>query len=354
MAGSSNVHLVVMAGGSGTRFWPKSTSKKPKQFLTFGSESKGSLLTQTVARFDGIVEQANTWVVTTAALGDQVKSQLEKIPAEQILLEPQGRNTAPAIYWAARAIASKNPKAVMLVMPSDHYVQKLDRFRSTVKMALGWATRSQDLVTLGIQPTRPETGYGYLKLGNAVEEPCRLVSQFVEKPSFERAQEFLKSGQYLWNGGMFVWKVETILAAFEKHLPEYQAIWEKTDGRVADAYPKMTATSIDYGVMEKASNVVTYSLDCGWDDLGSWISLESMADVLMAKRTGGTVTAGDLIAIDSDRNIVDAPGKCVALLGVNDLIVAQSGDSILVAQKSRAQDIRLVVDAVKKSKPELV
>ncbi len=340
--------LIVMAGGSGTRFWPKSTSRRPKQLLAFGDGP--TLLLQTLQRFDGLVSPKQRLIVTTRSLSEAVR---EQAPEVQILAEPQGRNTAPCIYWAARAVAAQDPRGILLVMPSDHYIGNPAAFRATVSKAAEWATKNDDLVTLGVKPSRPETGYGYLRMGDALSGGARKVDAFVEKPDLKKAEEFFGAGNYLWNGGMFLWRAETILAAFDRFMPEMKKAWEAAGGRAEAAYPNLTATSIDYGVMEKAKNVVTFTLDCGWDDLGSWISLENMADVLGARRAGGTVTGGEAIAVDSTGNVVDAPGRLVALLGVNDLIVVEHGDAILVARKDRAQDIRQIVDQVKKARPEL-
>jgi mannose-1-phosphate guanylyltransferase len=250
-------------------------------------------------------------------------------------------------------VAKKNPRAVMLVMPADHYIPQVEKFRRTLAEAARWALSHDDLVTLGVSPSRPETGYGYLRTGKALDGDCKEVEAFVEKPDLHRAQEFLKAGNYLWNGGMFVWRADVILAAFDRLMPEMKKSWEDAHGDVSAAYPKMTATSIDYGIMEKSENVVTFPLDCGWDDLGSWTSLESVAAALGAQRPEGVVTGGELLAVQSKGNIVDAPGRLVAILGVDDLIVVEHGGAILVAKKDRAQDIRLVVEQVKKSKPEL-
>jgi mannose-1-phosphate guanylyltransferase len=346
---SAPLYLVIMAGGSGTRFWPKSTSRRPKQLLSFGA-SKTTLLGQTLERFDGIVPAGQRLIVTTELLEDAVE---EQAAGASVLAEPQGRNTAPCVYWAAREIARRDPNAIMLVMPADHYMSKSDSFRESVKAAAQWAATHDDLVTLGVKPTRPETGYGYLKISNEVGPGCNKVEAFVEKPNLDRAQSFVSSGGYLWNGGMFIWKVSAILAAFDRFMPEMRKVWDESGGKVETAYPKMTATSIDYGVMEKAQNVVTFTLDCGWDDLGSWTSLESLASVLGAEHAGGVVTGGNLIAIESHGNIVDTPGKVTAILGISDLIVVDTGKSLLIAPKSRAQDIKLVVEQVKKSHPDL-
>lgn len=341
-----------MAGGSGTRFWPKSTAKRPKQLLGFGRSSE-TLILQTLRRFDSLVESSRErrFIVTTELLKSAIE---EQVGTETVttLAEPAARNTAPCVYWAAREVYARDPKGILLVMPADHYIPKLDAFRSTVRAAAEWARTHDDLVTLGVKPDRPETGYGYLKAGKEIEKGCRKVDAFVEKPNLERAKEFVASGNYLWNGGMFLWRAETILRAYDSFMPEMKKAWEDSAGKIAMAYPKMTATSIDYGVMEKAKNVVTFTLDAGWDDLGSWTSLESVADVLQARHDAGIVTGGDVLAVESNGNIVDAPGKLVALLGVNDLIVVHQGDSILVTRKDRAQDIKLIVDQVKAKFPE--
>ena len=294
-------------------------------------------------------------VVTTRLLESAVESQVTR--AVSILAEPQGRNTAPCVYWAARAVFEKDPKGVMLVMPSDHTIPRLADFQNTVTRAVAWAKSHDDLVTLGVSPTRPETGYGYLKTANGltgVEGSGGFgVEAFVEKPDLARATEYIQTGNYLWNGGMFVWRADVILKAFDDFMPEMRREWEAAGRKVEVAYPRMTATSIDYGVMERARNVVTFTLDCGWDDLGSWTSLEALAEKLSARHEAGVVTGGQAISVESYGCIVDAPGKLVALLGVEDLIVVQQGDAILIAKKDRAQDIKLIVEKVKATRPEL-
>jgi mannose-1-phosphate guanylyltransferase len=346
---NSRAYLVVMAGGSGTRFWPKSTSRKPKQLLAFGS-SPETLLQQTLGRFSSFVPPTQKMIVTTQSLSHSVARQAS---GAQVLAEPQGRNTAPCVYWAAREVFARDPKGVMMVMPSDHYIAFSDRFNETVAQAVAWAETHDDLVTLGVKPNRPETGYGYLKTAKSAKtEGCSKVEAFVEKPNLETAQNFLKEGCYLWNGGMFIWRAETILKAFDQFMPEMKRAWDESQGRVAQAYPLMTATSIDYGIMEKAKNVVTFTLDCGWDDLGSWTSLESLSKQLGAVHGENVVTGGELLAVEARGNIVDTPGKLTAILGLNDLIVVEHEGAILVAPKSRAQDIRLIVEQVKKLKPE--
>lgn len=352
-----DLFLVIMAGGSGTRFWPKSTSRRPKQLLSFGREERGgdspTLLERTLERFDGLVPRARRLIVTTRALEGVVAAQAA---SARVLAEPQGRNTAPCVYWAAREVAERDPRGVMLVMPADHHIARPAEFLETVAAAARWAATRDDLVTLGVRPDRPETGYGYLRMGPRVTEgsPCQRVEAFVEKPGLDAARRFLEAGNYLWNGGMFLWRAEVILREFDEHMPEMKAAWETAGGKVDEAYPRMTATSIDFGIMEKAKRVVGFPLNCGWDDLGSWTSLEAMADSLRARHPAGVVLGGEVVAIDATGNIVDAPGRLTALLGVRDLIIVEHGGALLVADKSRAQDIRLIVERLRMSGSELV
>lgn len=347
----SSVHLVIMAGGSGTRFWPKSTSKKPKQLLAFEGLSSRTLLQQTLDRFDGWIPTSHRWIVTTTSLADPVTAQAG---GARVLAEPQGRNTAPCIYWAAREIQKVDPQGIMMVMPSDHFMKDVPAFVSTVRRAAEHARTTGEIVTLGITPSRTETGYGYLKIarGGSVQGPVKLEA-FVEKPDLERARKFVAEGNYLWNGGMFVWKVESILAEFDRLMPEMSRAWQSSGGDVLKAYPQMTATSIDFGIMEKASNVVTFKLECGWDDLGSWTSVELLARAQGRVQPWGVGLEGEVTAIDSQGLVIDVPGRRVATLGVEDLIIVETDQVLLVARKDRAQDIKKVVDAVKASRPEL-
>lgn len=353
-----NPYLVVMAGGSGTRFWPKSTSKKPKQLLRFSrNASDPTLLSRTLSRFDGMISDDRKWILTTEKLQAAVKSDATRA---RILAEPEGRNTAPCLYWAARELQELDSSSIMVVMPSDHEIIDLPEFKKVVQSAIEWAKTHNDLITLGVRPTRAETGYGYLKLskdlpsGDAASKTPIALEKFVEKPNLEKAKEFVSSGRYLWNGGMFVWKTSALLAAFDRFMPEMRIAWEKNGGKVERAYRELTATSIDYGILEKSSNVVTFLLDCGWDDLGSWTSLESVSDRLKLSVDGGVAMGGEVIALRSKGNIIDAPGRVVALLDVDDLIIVEQGDALMIARKSSAQDIKLLVDAVKQKRSDLV
>jgi mannose-1-phosphate guanylyltransferase len=347
-----NAQIVIMAGGRGTRFWPKSTKQTPKQLLSFGEDQ--TLLEETVKRFQPGVPAKNFQIVTTELLLDQVNEVFGADSEIEVLAEPTGRNTAPCVYWAARVLADKDPKAVMAVMPADHFIADQKAFLATFEQAVSWARDHDDLVTLGVTPTRPETGYGYLEMGDSLGGDTVQVKRFVEKPNRDRAIEFWKSKRFLWNGGMFVWRAETILKAFDEFLPQYRETWDACGGDVAQAYPKMEATSIDFGVMERASNVVTFPLNCGWDDLGSWISLENLASNLKAEQPEGTVTGGDVVGIDSTGNIVDAEGHVVALIDIHDTIVVQKGKSLLVAKKARGQEVKKIVERLEKERPELI
>lgn len=337
-----------MAGGSGTRFWPKSRAALPKQLLSFGQHS-GSLLQMTLDRFDSIVEPENKVIVTTEILKDEVARQS---PESIILAEPQGRNTAPCIYWASKVIAQKDPDAIMIVVPSDHFLRNISAYREVINQAVERAQSSNDLVTLGVKPTFPATGFGYLKASEDLGGGCLKVEAFVEKPNEEKAKSFIDQGHYYWNAGMFVWSVRAILESFKTSMPEYESVWEATAGNVQAAYPQLEATSIDYGIMERAKNVVTFTLDCGWSDLGSWPSLDEVAEELDAKVGNNVVVSGDIISVESENNIVDVPSRLVALVGINDLVVVEHGNALLVMPKNKAQDVKKVVETLKTLHPD--
>lgn len=354
---NKHLYLALMAGGSGTRFWPKSTKSHPKQFLALTPEGKtetGSrnLLEVTLDRFAGSVPLTQTYILTTAQLQDKVRDL--QSDGVRILAEPQARNTAPCLYWAAREVIARDPEGIMIVLPSDHYIRQMPAFHKTMRTAVAWAEAHDDLVTLGVKPTRPETGYGYLERSEALQNTERgfRIRRFVEKPSRERAEGFMSAGNYLWNGGMFVWKARAILAAFDEHLPAYSEIWSREGGNVEAAYPLMMATSIDFGVMEKAQNVVTFELDCGWDDVGSWTAVELLYSDDHSDQAPGLVLNGKCVGVESSGNIVDAPDSLVALLGVKDLIVVRANGVLMVADKHRAQDVRALVERVKRDHPE--
>jgi len=345
----SSLFLAIMAGGSGTRFWPKSTSQNPKQFLNFGSSK--SLIEQTLDRFEGLVDTQRQYVLTTTLLKDKVKEILGS--QAQVLAEPEARNTAPCIFWAANEFLKIDKNALMLVMPSDHFIRNTLNYRSTLESAISWAYNEKRLVTLGVIPTHPETGFGYIQTGQKNSAGGFQVNQFFEKPNFEKAKSYVEDGNFLWNAGMFIWRADIILEEFKKWMPDLVESYERSNENIVSAYPNMTATSIDYGVLEKSKIVDTFPLDCGWDDLGSWTALENLKDELKIQNDCGVLSAGETVGIESNNLIIDAPGKVVATLGVDNLIVVSHGDTIMIVDRSRAQDIKKLVEKTKITHPKL-
>lgn len=356
LASEKNLFLVVMAGGSGTRFWPKSTTSRPKQLLSFGN-SKETLLQQTLSRFENWIPASQQIVVTTEHLKTSVKQQIHKECS--VLAEPEPRNTAPCLFWAAKWIEENHKdikQPIMLVMPSDHFISNVSQFLQTLSGAIEHTEKSEDLITIGVKPTRPETGYGYLELGETIPKktPCFQVKRFVEKPSLSQAENYFRSEKYLWNGGMFVWKVKTLLQAYSQFLPEMEAVWKKEKGEIKKVYPLLPALSVDYGIMEKARSIVTFPFEGGWDDLGSWIALENWASEWGLRQGSNTVSNTQMVSVDSTGNIVEVPHHIVALLGIENLIVTQHGKVLMIAAKSKTQDLRKLVEEVKKTHPEIL
>lgn len=348
---SNTPYLFVMAGGSGTRFWPKSTSAQPKQLLSFG-KSKETLLEMTLNRFNDWIPDAHRFILTNKKIEAHVKSIIPKDVG--VLAEPIPRNTAPCLYWGAKVLSKIDPHAVMIVMSSDHYIANNKNFINTVKKAADHAQDNSALITLGITPTRPETGYGYLELGDKNAESYR-VKRFVEKPELKKAIQYFESKNFLWNAGMFVWRVDALLKAFNDLMPEMDEIWDKHKENAGSAFPELTATSIDYGILEKSENVITYPLDCGWDDLGSWIALETLSKEMQTTHVGGVLSsATEWLSIESKNNIVDVPGKTLVTIGMEDTIIVNHNDVLLVAKKEHAQDIKKAVEQLKSTRPELV
>jgi mannose-1-phosphate guanylyltransferase len=305
-----------------------------------------SILQQTVARLRPLIPDERIIIITTGEQVEQLSQQLPQIPRNNILVEPQGRNTAAAIALAAFYLQQKNPQAIMAVLPADHLIKKAEVFRSLLNSAAQLAAREDYLVTLGIKPDRPHTGYGYIVCGERLGS-CYRVKSFVEKPSLEEAERLLAASGALWNSGMFVWRVETILAALQQHLPNlYQQLaalkgdWSPQS--LAGIYPHLPAVSIDYAVMEKASQVVVFPADLGWNDLGSWASLGE----LFPADEQGNISPGRLLALDSHGLTVYSPHKLVASLGVEDLIIVDTGDVLLLCAKERAQEVKKLVELV--------
>lgn len=339
-------HVVIMAGGSGTRFWPASRRARPKQFLNIGGDR--SLLRQTAERVAPLVGWQNIVVVTGAVHADHARQDLPELPRDHVLVEPTGRNTAPCIGWATRSIRARDEDACLAVLPADHYIADGDAFRRHLQAALRSARQSGRITLLGLVPTRPETGYGYIERGALAAEvdglPVHEVARFVEKPDRDTALGYLSAGTYLWNSGMFVFLARAMEQAIQTHLPELAAGLDRLDrdpGALAAVYPTLPAISIDYGVMEKASGVRVLPASFPWSDVGSW----DAAYEVHAKDAQANVLLGDTIAIDAKRSYVDArAGRTVAVIGVEDLCVVDTGDAVLVTRAGRSQDVKHVVD----------
>jgi len=335
------LQALILAGGSGTRFWPLSRQRRPKQLLAL--EGDRSLLRATLERLHPLVEPAAVWVCTTEALAGQVRAQLPEVPPEQILLEPEARNTAPAIGWSVRSMPEEARRGVVAVLPADHRVGDPAAFRETLERAGQVVERGDQVMTLGVVPNRAETGYGYLELEPG-EGPdgVRRVRRFVEKPAAETAHQFVASGNYLWNAGIFVFRGSTLLAILERLQPELarglEAVAASPD-RLRELYAQLPKDSIDYAVMEKLAGIATLPLDCGWSDLGSWEAL----DEVLPKDPQGNTGRGDRLAVDSRGNLLFADSGTIAVLGVEDLVVVRTGDAVLVCPKSRSQEIKQLV-----------
>jgi len=351
-------YAVILAGGGGTRLWPASRRARPKQFLALGSRPGESLLAGAVRRLEELVGAGRTLVVTAAAQAEQAAAALSGAPGTEILAEPAARNTAAAIGLAAAHLIRRDPDAVLAVIPADQHVGDEDRFRTVVAQAAALAGERDAIVTIGIKPTRPETGYGYLELaGPPPDAPAGVesVARFVEKPDRATAERYLAGGRHLWNGGMFFFRAARLLAELDRCMPAHGAAFREIaaaadpSAAAARLYPALPPVSIDYGVMEKTGGILTLAGDFGWNDVGAWPAL---ADIRPADAQGN-VAAGLLAAHESRGNVVAAdPGVLVALVGVDDLVVVQSGDAILVAPRSRAQDVKEIVAQLERRKLE--
>ncbi|WP_298435121.1 mannose-1-phosphate guanylyltransferase [Geobacter sp.] len=350
------MYVVILAGGSGTRFWPLSRKAHPKQLMSvFGGRS---MLQRTVERVVPL-NPKRILVVTNRLQADETRRQLEYLRGVRIevIEEPMGRNTAPAICLAATLIARHDPEAVMAVLPADHFIRDEDEFCATILRARE-AAKNGYLVTLGIAPDRPESGYGYIEADTALRgEGPYPVKRFVEKPDRERALEFLAAGGFYWNSGMFLWRTDVIIDRIAQHMPSLtQAfagisfspdIWEPADlaPQIEAVYAMVEGEAIDYGVMEKAENVVVIPAAFGWSDVGSWSALP---EVLDADAAGNVVIDAATVALDAEGCVVRAGGKIVALVGVRDLVVVDTPDALLVCSKERAQEVKKVTEELER------
>ncbi|WP_338874185.1 mannose-1-phosphate guanylyltransferase [Spirosoma sp. SC4-14] len=350
----NHTYVIIMAGGVGTRFWPFSRTSYPKQFHDVLGTGR-TLLQQTADRFDGVCPPENIFIVTSALYKDLCQKQLPQLTDEQVLCEPVARNTAPCIAYACYKIAKQDPEANIVVAPADHIILKEEEFQRTIRTALD-ATKDQDiLVTLGIQPSRPDTGYGYIQYIPESGEKIRKVKTFTEKPHLELAQQFVDSGEFVWNAGIFVWNVQSIIKAFETHLPEVAEIFE--EGKAAyyteneatfidKAYSLTKSISIDNGVMEKAQNVYVVLSDFGWSDLGTWKSLYEVSD----KNDDLNVVDGHVLLYDTKNCIIKTPkDRLVAINGLDGFIVAEYDNVLMICRKEDEQKVKaFVADAKEK------
>ncbi|MRR14445.1 mannose-1-phosphate guanylyltransferase [archaeon] len=347
------VHAVIMAGGKGERLWPVSQSDMPKQLHSFGADK--SLLRMTFERISALTDSENIYVVTNAEIAHKVHEQLPELPEENILAEPVGRNTAPCIAYAARVISLKDPEAVMAVFPADHLIGNTGKFIDSIVFGLdSLVGRPELLITLGIVPDHPETGYGYIAPGEVIDRDGNMqlhrVITFHEKPDSDKAGQYISKG-FLWNAGMFIWRVDTILESFRKHLPimfgqimSLGHCGEISRAELEEFYRTVDPVSIDYGVMEKASSVGVIPAEFGWNDIGSW---DALAKILPGDAEGNTIR-GDVILDDSFGNLVWSGGKKIVLIGVNDLVVVETDESILVCPRSSSQHVSRIAKKLMK------
>lgn len=350
MINSKDNFCVIMGGGIGSRFWPFSRKTLPKQFLDFFGTGR-SLLQQTVDRFKKVIPVENILVVTNDIYADLVKEQLPELASGQILLEPTRRNTAPCIAWAAYHIRALNPNANIVVAPSDHLILKEDEFLEAVEKGLQFVAQSEKLLTLGIRPNRPETGYGYIQIADPVGENFYKVKTFTEKPELELAKVFVESGEFYWNSGLFMWNVNTILKAVEDLLPEVAArlapgkeVYGTPDEKrfIDENFPACPNVSVDFGIMEKADNVYVSLGDFGWSDLGTWSSLYDLSPKDEAENV--TLKCESLL-YNSRSNIVVLPkGKLAVIDGLEGYLVAESENVLLICRKDEEHAIRKYVN----------
>ncbi len=341
-------YVAIMAGGVGSRFWPASREEMPKQFLDITGSGQ-SLLQMTVERFKKIIPESNIFIVTNKKYVPLVKEQLPTLADNQIIGEPSRNNTAPCVAYTALKLAALDPDANMVVAPSDHLIRKEDAFLSQIQKALNFAASNDALLTLGIQPTRPDTGYGYIHFDKQGVDGIHKVKAFKEKPDLATAEAYLASGEYLWNAGIFIWNVKSILKAFRQYAGDIYDILSQDTGAynspreqefIDRYYPTTPSISIDYAIMENADNVYTLPSDIGWSDLGTWASLhtESAKD-----EHGNAVLADPIELVDSHNNMIRLPkGKLAVIKGLEDFIVIDEGDVLLIYPKSREQEIKQV------------
>ncbi|VAX15552.1 Mannose-1-phosphate guanylyltransferase [hydrothermal vent metagenome] len=348
------LYTVIMAGGKGTRFWPLSRENMPKQLLKIVGER--TMIQATVDRVKPVAPPESIIIITGAAHENEIRKQLSEIPAENIIAEPIGRNTAPCVALSAMIVKQRDPDGVIAVLPADHVITKPEILQATVAHILEQLKISPDrLATIGIKPSYPETGYGYIKRGAGISESIYQVDKFLEKPDAKTAKEYADSGEYYWNSGMFFWRADTLLTLMREYMPELINAMERIERHVGradfpeifnEAYPSVPSESIDYGLMEKASadgKVIVAEADPGWSDVGSW---RSLCD-LETPDKDGNFGKGRFIAVDSKGVFAHNDKRLIAAIGVEDIVIVETDDAVLVCHKDKAQDARRVIELIK-------
>jgi mannose-1-phosphate guanylyltransferase len=357
VAKNNNFYAVILAGGRGTRFWPLSRKRRAKQLLAL--DGKQTMIQQTVARLLPLAPAKRFWIITNENLRLAIAKQLPKLPKTQILAEPVGRNTAPAIGLAAFLLSRENPEAVIGMFPSDHVIADQRRYRQTLERGIAIAAAGPNIVVLGIRPNRPETGYGYVEAGASFGGDALRVRRFTEKPDSETAAEFVARGNYFWNSGMFLWSARTLAEALREHLPKTAPLLEEIAASFRSStfaatfrklYPKCENISVDYAILEprsakgeQGSNIFCLPADFGWNDLGSWTALHEHHNAKSAPPEGNLIASSGVFALNARGNYVHAPGKFVAAVGVRDLVVVETPDALLITTREHAQDVGKVV-----------
>ncbi len=348
-------HVVIMCGGSGSRFWPESRKTYPKQFLKIVGDK--TMIQLTVDRISSFIPVENIYMVTSACYVDTIKEQVPQLLDENLVIEPMAKETAACIGYSAVKLLKKDPEAVMIVLPADHYIEDEAKFIDTLKQGLEIAASDNCLVTMGIRPVRPETAYGYIETGKLIDGPFKIptykIKRFTEKPNREKAQEFIDKGTYLWNSGMFIWKAAVLLKQYERFLPDmYMGLKRMSDNIdspdeariVEEEYEKIDGISIDYGILEKTWDVYVMESDFYWDDIGNWTALERYMD----KDEHGNSVKGECKLLDSHNCIVYGNKRLIAAIGVEDIIIVETDDVVLVCKKDRDQDIKLLTKELQK------
>jgi len=354
---------VILAGGRGTRFWPMSRKKRAKQLLAL--DGKQTMIQQTVQRLLPLAPAKKFWIITNEDLRPAITKQLPKLPKNQVLAEPVGRNTAPAIGLAAFLLLRHDPHAVIGMFPSDHVIADELQYRETLERGIDLAAAGDNIVVLGIRPNRAETGYGYIEAGRSFQGEALRVRRFIEKPDANRAAEFVAAGNYFWNSGMFLWSARTLADALREHLPKTAAVLEeiasagtqKFAATFRRLYPKCENISVDYAVLEprsakgeQAGNIFCLPADFGWNDLGSWTALHEHHMAKSNPPEGNLVAGSGMFLLNARGNYVHAPGKFVAAVGVSDLVVVETEDALLITTRKHAQDVGKIVKYLDENK----